>query len=217
MTAMPFGQTHGGFVQQLLLAAGVLSSLVYVAADLLCGVRYVGYSFTDQVISELSAVGAPTAPLWGSMLGAYAVLFAAFTIGVLRAAGDSRRLRLTGWLLLTFVLSGPLWSFVPMHQRGAEFTWTDVGHIVLGGGTVLLLTAVVGVGGGTLGRRFRRYSLITMATVFVTGAATFGYVGRMIGQQSTPGAGVVERISLYAFLLWIGILAVSLRQRQAPE
>ena len=217
MIAMPFGRTHEqarrGFVQELLLAAGMLSSMVYVAADLVCGFRYVGYSFTDQVISELSAIGAPTAPLWGRMLGVYAVLFAAFTIGVLRAAGDNRRLRRTGWLLLTFVLSGPLWSFVPMHQRGAEFTWTDVGHIALGAGTVLLMTAVVGMGAGALGRRFRRYSLITMATAFVTGAATFGYVGRMIAQQSTPGAGVVERLSLYAFLLWIGILAVSLWRR----
>ena len=71
----------------LLLVAGVLSSLVYAAADLVCGLRYGGYSFRDQVISELSAIGAPTAVLWGAMLSVYAVLFAAFTLGVLRAAG----------------------------------------------------------------------------------------------------------------------------------
>jgi hypothetical membrane protein len=219
MTAITFGWTHArarrGFVQELMLSAGVLSSIVYVAADLVCGLQYPGYSFTDQVISELSAIGAPTAPLWGAMLGAYAVLFAAFTVGVLRAAGDNQRLRLTGWLLMAFVPSGPLWSFVPMHRRGAEFTWSDAGHIALGGVTVLLLTSVVGMGAGALGRRFRRCSLVTMATVFVAGMATFGYVGRMMAQQPTPGAGVVERISLYAFLLWIGILAASLRQRQA--
>jgi hypothetical membrane protein len=216
MTTVSFGWRHANarrrFIRDLPFAAGVVSSLVYVTADLLCGLQYVGYSFTDQVISELSAIGAPTASLWGAMLSVYAVLLAAFTAGVLCAAGDNQRLRRTGWLLVAFVLSGPLWSFVPMHRRGEEFTWTDAGHIALGGGTVLLLTSVVGMGAGALGRRFRRYSIATMTTIFVAGIATFGYVGRMMAQQPTPGAGVVERISLYAFLLWIGVLATSLRQ-----
>jgi hypothetical protein len=71
-------------IQGLLLLAGVLSSIVYVTADLLCGLRYPGYSFTDQVISELSAIGAPTTALWAKLLQTFAVLFAAFTIGVVR-------------------------------------------------------------------------------------------------------------------------------------
>jgi hypothetical protein len=34
-----------------LLLAGVLSSTGYLTADILCGLRYPGYSFTDKVIS----------------------------------------------------------------------------------------------------------------------------------------------------------------------
>src|SRR5690606_35960221 len=52
----------------LLLLAGVLASVVYIAADMLCGFRYPGYSFTDQVISALAAIGALTAALWGTLL-----------------------------------------------------------------------------------------------------------------------------------------------------
>ena len=37
----------GGMVQRALLACGILSSLLYVAADLLGGLRYEGYSFTS--------------------------------------------------------------------------------------------------------------------------------------------------------------------------
>jgi hypothetical protein len=143
----------------------------------------------------------------------FGVLFAAFTIGVVRESSGNRRLRLTGWLLVGFVFSGPLWSFVPMHQRGDVFTWTDVGHIVLGGVMVLLVTAVIAVGGGALGRRFRVFSQIFVAVAVVSGIGTFAYVPRMINQLPTPWVGTVERIHLYAFWLWVSVLAVALLRR----
>jgi hypothetical protein len=44
MTAIPVGHTHEhagrGFVQDLLFAAGMLSSIGYAAANLVCGLRY---------------------------------------------------------------------------------------------------------------------------------------------------------------------------------
>jgi hypothetical protein len=206
-----------GIIQDLLLLAGLLSSIVYVTTDLLCGLRYPGYSFTNQVISELSAIGAPTTALWAKLLQIFAVLFAAFTIGVVRESSGNRRLRLTGWLLLAFVLSGPLWSFVPMHQRGDVFTGTDAGHIALGGVFVLLITAVITVGAGALGRRFRVFSQILVAVAVISGVGTFAYVPRMINQLPTPWVGTVERIHLYAFYLWIGVLAVALLRRQGRD
>jgi len=212
-SAQQTGARSGRIIQQSLLLAGVLSSLVYVTADILCGLSYPGYSFTDQVISELSAIGAPTTALWVKLVRVFAVLFAAFTIGVVRERGGNRRLRLTGWLLVGFVLSGPLWSFVPMHQRGDVFAWTDVGHIALGGVMVLLVTAVITVGAGALGRQFRVFSQILVAVAVISGVGTFAYVPRMINQLSTPWVGTVERIHLYAFYLWISVLAVALLRR----
>jgi hypothetical membrane protein len=209
--------TRSRVIQDLLLLAGVLSSIVYVTADILCGARYPGYSFADQVISELSAIGAPTTALWVRLLQVYAVLFAAFTIGVVRESRGNRRLRLTSWLLVAFVLSGPLWSFFPMHQRGDVFTWTDAGHIALGGVMVLLLSAVIAVGAGTLGHRFRAFSQILVTVAFIAGVGTFVYVPRMIDQRPTPGVGIVERIFLYAFLLWIGVLGVALLRRHGRD
>jgi hypothetical protein len=203
----------GRILRDLSLLAGVLSSVVYVTADIVCGLRYPGYSFTDQVISELSAIGAPTTALWVRLLQIFAVLFAAFTIGILLESRGNRRLRLTGWLLAAFVLSGPLWSFVPMHQRGDIFAWTDVGHIALGGVMVLLITTVIATGSGALGRRFRVFSQIFVAVAFISGVGTFAYVPRMINQLSTPWVGTVERIHLYGFWLWIGVLAVALLRR----
>jgi hypothetical protein len=201
----------------ILLLAGALSSIVYITADILCGLRYPSYSFADQVISELSAIGAPTTALWVKLLRVFAVLFAAFAIGVVRESRDNRRLRLTGWLLVAFVLSGPLWSFVPMHQRGDVFSWTDIGHIALGGVMVLLVTTVIAAGAGALGRRFRTFSRILVAVAVISGVGTFAYVPRMIDQLSTPWVGTLERIHLYGFWLWIGVLAVALLRRHGRE
>jgi hypothetical protein len=53
----------GSMVRQVLLACGILSSLLYLATDVLGGLRYEGYSFTSQAISELMARGAPSEPL----------------------------------------------------------------------------------------------------------------------------------------------------------
>lgn len=202
-----------GSVRRLLLLTGVLSSIVYVSADVLCGLRYPDYSFTDQVISELSAIGAPTGALWATLLQIFAALFAAFTIGVVLEGRANRRLRVTGWLLVAFVLLGPLWSFVPMHQRGDAFTWTDAGHIALGGVFVLLITTLIAVGAGALGPRFRAFSTMLAVVAFLSGAGTFAYVPRMIEQRPTPWVGTVERIHLYAFNLWVAVLAIGLLRR----
>lgn len=91
-----------------------------------------------------------------------------------------------------------------------------MGHITLGGATVLLVTAVIAVGAGALGPRFRTFSQVFVALALVTGVATFAYVPRMIRLEPTPWVGVVERIHLYAFWIWIGVLAVALLRHQAP-
>ena len=46
--------------RQVLLLSGILSSLLYITTDVLGGLRYPGYSFTSQAISELMATGAPS-------------------------------------------------------------------------------------------------------------------------------------------------------------
>ncbi len=65
-----------------LLQGGVLSSLLYVTADLVVSSAYEGYSYADQTISELSAIGAPTRPSWIALSVLLATLSAAFAWGV---------------------------------------------------------------------------------------------------------------------------------------
>ena len=89
-------------MRKALLACGLVSSVVYVAADIVAALRYPGYSYTSQVISELLAAGAPTRPFMASVAGvSYNLLVAAFAVGVLTTARGNRG-RATGGLLLGY-------------------------------------------------------------------------------------------------------------------
>ena len=200
-------------LDRALVGAGLLSSLLYVAMDQLCAARYPGYRMLDQAISELSAVGAPTQALWTTVMPWYGVLVLAFGIGVLRVAGRTRALRVAGALVVAFALSGALWYFFPMHQRGAEFDWRDLGHITLAVVSVALILAFVTAGAFAFGRRFRIYSYATVAALAIAGAITFSWADRVAAGQSTPWLGLVERVNIYGYLLWIAVLAVALLRK----
>lgn len=203
-------------LQRLLLIAGTLSSALYVSVDLLTAVQYPGYSLVNQAISELSAIGAPTAGFWSAMGAIYGVLIVAFSIGVFRVAGGNSALRRTGALLLLFAAANVFWRIVPMHPRGTELTWQDTGHLIMGGVSILLIVAFIGAGAFALGRRFRLYSFATLAVFLMTGAATFAYVSRMAAGEPTPWLGVVERVSIYGYLLWVAVFGIALL-RQSPR
>ena len=202
-------------VQQTLLVCGILSSLLYVATDILGGLRYEGYSFTSQMISELMAVGAPSETFVDPLFILYGVLAAAFGWGVFQEGAGERRVRLTGALLGAYGITGftgPL--LFEMNQRGAGGTGNDLPHIVLTAVLVLLLLLAVGIGAFALGTRFRTYSFATLLTVVVFGALTVPSGARLAAGQPTPGFGIIERIHVYAFLLWVSVFAFALLGRR---
>jgi hypothetical membrane protein len=84
-------------LRSVVLLCGVLSSLLYVATDIIGGMRYDGYSFASQAVSELMAIGAPSERVVDPLFILYGALIIAFGVGVLReAASRSRLRRLTG-------------------------------------------------------------------------------------------------------------------------
>ncbi|MFL5386882.1 MAG: DUF998 domain-containing protein [Longimicrobiaceae bacterium] len=191
-----------------LLACGVLSSLLYAAMCAVVAMRWEGYSSASQTISELSAIGAPTRPLWVSLAFVYTLLVALFGCGVLASAGRSRPLRIVGALLVAYGVIGGFWP--PMHLRGAERTPTDTLHIVFTMVTVLLMMLAIGFGAAAFGRRFRLYSVATMVILVAFGALTGVDAPRIAANLPTPWIGVWERIDVGAFLLWVVVLAGAL-------
>jgi hypothetical protein len=81
----------------------------------------------------------------------------------------------------------------------------------------LPLVLAMGVGAMLLGRRFRWYSYGTILTLIVFGALTSMQVPRLVANQPTPWMGLEERVNIYATMLWVAVLAVSLWRAQGAS
>lgn len=208
-------------VRRALVWSGILSLPLYVATDVIGGMRYAGYSFASQAISELMAVGAPSKSFVDPLFLLYSLLALAFGTGVFRVAGNrNRALRMSGAALIGYGAIGAVTNlfgeFFAMQQRGAGSLSTDAPHIILTGVLVFLLLFAMGFGAFALGSRFRVYSLVTLVAVIVFGALTARFAPMLAAGQPTPGLGIVERMDVYAAVLWVAVLGIALlRQRDA--
>jgi hypothetical protein len=195
-------------MREFLLACGIAYSVIYAANNVICAIVWRDYSSAAQTISELSAIGAPSRPVWVALGMVDTVLLLAFGIGVWRCAGGKRGLRIAAASLLAIGVIGPFWP--PMHLRGTPATLTDTMHIVFTAVTVPLILLAIGAGAASLGRRFRAYSILTLVVVFAAGALTGMQGPRVAANQPTPWIGVLERVNVGGYLLWILVLAIAL-------
>jgi Protein of unknown function (DUF998)/alpha/beta hydrolase fold len=192
-----------------LLACGVLASLTYVASDIFASLRYAGYSFTDQAVSELFAIGAPTIRIVVPLFTLSSTLLAAFAFGVWTSCGHSRALRWLAIMIFANALNTlVLWNFFPMHMRGVPPTFTDAMHIVLAINPFVLLSVVFGM--AAFKGWFRSYSAATALVLLVPAIFSLSYVSAVAANQPTPGMGLAERVSQYGYQLWQAMLAVVL-------
>jgi hypothetical protein len=198
--------------RQVLLISGILSSLLYVAMLVFIPLWWKGYSSVSQTVSELSAIGAPTRPLWVPFGILYTSLVTAFGWGVWASACRNRPLRIVGGLLVAYGIIGLAWP--PMHLRGTVFTLTDTMHIVWATVTVLLMMVTIGFGAAAFGKRFRLYSIATMVILLAFGALTGLDGPRVAANLPTPWVGVWERVNIGIFLLWVVVLATFLLRVQ---
>lgn len=208
---------HGiGTVRKALLVCGIISSLYYVAINIIVPLYYPGYNAASQAVSELSAIDAPTRQLWTALCTFYSLLVIAFCWGIWLSAGRSRQLQIAGLLMLIYGISGFFWP--PMHQReviaaGGE-TMTDTMHIVFTIATVLLMMLMMGFGAAALGKHFRLYTIACFILFVVFGTLT-GLEGPKLAQGlPTSFVGVWERINIGIFLLWVILFAISLLQKE---
>lgn len=202
-------------VQRALLFCGILSPILYALADTLAGLNWEAYSFRDQAISELGAVGAPSAHIFSILLIPTYLLLAAFGIGVWNSGKDKRNIRIAGGLLIGFsILALTVGQFVPMQPRGTEQGLTGLLHLVEGGIAMLILLAAMGFAAADLGRRFRLYTISTIILILTFGAWSAMDAPMIEAGLETPWVGVKERIWWYAYQLWFIVLALTLFQQQ---
>jgi hypothetical protein len=161
-------------LRKILLVCGILSSLLYVAVNILGPMRWEGYSSASQTFGELFAIGAPTRAFVVPLLVIYALLVYAFGTGVWLSGGQKLALRFTAvGLIGKEVLGVAATVFFPMHLRGTlpggESPLTDTLHIVLTGVGILFMLLAIVSAAIALGKGFRLYSIVTIL-IFVLGA-----------------------------------------------
>jgi Protein of unknown function (DUF998) len=200
--------------RRALLACGIVSSLLYVGANVVGARRWSSYSLSAQTVSELSAIGAPSRPVVIPLLTGHGALLIPFGFGVRESAGGKRGLRATAALLMVLGVSDLPAPLFPMHQREAlasgEGSRTDTMHIIVTSVNSLLILLAIACASTAFGRRFRLYSAGTILLLLIAGGLTATQASRLEANRSTPWAGISERISIGGYLLWQAVLATLL-------
>lgn len=204
--------------RRILLSCGILSSILYITMLIFVPMQYEGYSSITQTISELSAIGAPTRPLWVPLGIVYTLLIAAFGWGIRKSAFQNRKLRMAGNLLFVYGIVGIGWVFAPMHRRevlaAGGGTISDTMHLVMGAVSNLFMMVSMGFAAFSFGKRFRIYTIVTILALFGFGILTGMNAPEVNANLPTPWVGIWEIIMLVVFLLWTVVLAIMLLRRE---
>lgn len=204
---------------KLLLVCGIVAPLLYVAMLVFVPLGWEGYNSASRVVSELSAIGAPTRSVWYPLGVIYTLLVVAFGWGIWLSTRGNRRLRAVGGLMIACGVFGLFWP--PMHLRevlaAGGATLSDTLHIAWTAVSNLLTLLAMGFAAAAFGRRFRAYSILTMVLLVAFGALTSVDAPRIQANLPTPWVGVWERLIIAVWMLWLVVLAVMLLRRLSPS
>lgn len=197
------------------MICGILAAALYVGADIASATLYPGYSFADQAVSELFAIGAPTSRIVVPLFTASSVLLGAFAFGVWLSAGGNRALRAMAAMFgASAVVGVALWNLFPMHMRGAELGFTDTMHLILATNPFVILSIVFCL--AAFRGPFRLYTALTILVLVIPAVFAFRYAPALQANLPTPGLGLAERGAQYAYEVWQTALAMVLLRSRAP-
>ena len=200
-------------LRRLLLVCGIASAAVYPLSDIGASARYPGFSYRDQAVSELFAIGAPTSGFVVPLFTVSSTLLLLFAIGIWFSANGRRSLRcLAVMMALNAANALVLWNVFPMHMRGTPPTFTDTMHALLAIDPFLLVAVILGA--VAFPGWFRVYTVASIVVTSALAAISIQYVSAVIANQPTPWMGATERASQYATNLWYAVLAVVLLRRR---
>lgn len=194
--------------RRVLAVVAALGPLVYVAAVLLGGYLWSGYSHVAETISTLTSTGAPNQALLQPLFGFYNLALLALAL-VLHREVAATRWGVTGPAFLAGAgVAGLVLAFFPQGPWSDPLSGTGVAHTVIAGVDALCFLLAMGF----LWRRFRADRNFERAGTFTLAMLAIGIVLGALGAAAiaTPYAGLAERFSIGSFLLWSEVIALSL-------
>ena len=202
------------------LIAGIAAPLLYVAIVGYGASVTPGYTRVANAISELTQPGAPGKALLDPLFAFYNVPTLVFALG-LRGAFRERGVELARACSVAIVAVGIagllMWAF-PQDPVGSPVTVTGVAHLVLAsveslGSLLAIFLMAMSLRRYPDWRGFVVYCYATLAVVALSG------VGAALAAATRSGVmGLVERVTIGVFLLWMLVTSLSLllAPRQKP-
>jgi len=203
-------------VRRVLVACGIVGAALYPLADIFATTQYPGFSYRDQAVSELFAIGAPTSAIVVPLFTSSSTLLFLFAIGMWMSANGRRVVRAMAVLMaLNTIDALILWNFFPMHMRGVQQTFTDTMHGLLAIDPFLLAAMVLAA--IAFRGRFRVYTVATIVFTTTLMIMSVSLITAFIANQPTPWMGAMERAGQYATNLWYAVFATVLIGQAPPD
>ncbi|HEX9388416.1 MAG TPA: DUF998 domain-containing protein [Anaerolineales bacterium] len=204
-------------MKKLLMLCGVSAAVIYIGTVLLGGLLRPGYSHISMAISELVADGAPNRALLSSLFLVYNALLSVFGTGLLLKVNSRSRGWVSGMIgslaLLLVGLAGILMEVAfPQEPGGAATTFAGIMHFVMAGvaalGTmVAILMLAFWFKNISALKGYVVYSLISVAVIFLSGG-----LGAAAMANHSPLFGLIERITIFTFTLWMFVIGWKMTQ-----
>lgn len=194
---------------------GIIAPITYIITVILGGAITIDYSHSVQAISELTATGSQHKPLLDILFSAYNIMLMGFGAGLLQFVNGKPSPQLIGkagsWCLILIGVMGLSTNlFFPMDPRGVSPTLIGNIHLVLAGllslGTILT-TLFIGVWflQQPGDKKFGMISFIACAVIVITGG-----LAAAAAASASPIMGIVQRMTIGVFMLWILLLGMKL-------
>lgn len=203
--------------REALLLCGIAAACIYVLTDITAAAAYPGFSYTNQAVSELFAIGAPTIHFVVPMFSLSSVLLLLFALGITSSSDGKRALQLLAIMFAASAVDAlALWNLFPMHMRGAERTFTDTMHLILATNPFVLATLVISI--AAFKGRFRWLSICALALILLLAAFGFHYAPAIDSGSPTPGLGLSERLGQYIYQAWqVALSLLLIWQSKVPD
>jgi hypothetical protein len=201
-----------------LLLLGVAAAALYAVIVDVGASLTPGYSHVAQPVSSLYQSGAPLGLPIAVGFAIYNLLVAGFGVGVVdvAAAGSVRRRvgMAAGGAIVLVAVAGAVDDVFPQDPVGTAITTSGSIHIAFAGIASLLTVLAMGLAARWLlaERDLRPLALYSIVSLVVILA--FGPITAVATASGSPVMGLLERLTIFTFTLWMAFVSVVLARRE---
>ncbi len=193
---------------------GLLGPIIYLIAVIVGGMLWQGYSHYSQTVSTLTSTGAPNQEILVPLFALYNICVILLAVGLYLGVNKPKLLLGPPFLAMAGT-GGLVLFFFPQDPMGPPVTLTGTMHVVIAG--LIASASIISMAAFALQLRhvtgwagYAHFSMIMLLVTLVLGP--FGAIS-----ITAPYAGLAERLSIGAILIWIEVMAVGLVTRKSTK